>query len=144
MSDISEKVRNGMYSALNVASVVGTGKATAIYYANAPEDAVLPYVVFNRTVPGRVERPVLSSTIIIESDRWDVKCIADEDSSTTKDPQEIAQDILSLCESALGSLSISGNTLEYHRRDADIPGFRELVNDRYVYHEGFVYLVKVS
>jgi hypothetical protein len=144
MSDISEKVRVALYAKMNVVAVVGSGKASAIYYQNAPEQATKPYIVFDRVAPGPVTRVVLGGQIL-EDDLWQIKCVVDEDSSTTKEPQELAQDILSLAETAINeTLTISGNTVEFVKRVSDIPGLRELVNGRYIYSEGFNLRVQTS
>jgi len=138
MSAISEKIRVGLYSKLNVSGVTGSGKATGgVHYHHAPNDASTPYVVFDRVAPGTVKRPVLGG-LILEDDLWQIKAIVSEGDSTSKEPVELAQDILEACETAINeTLTVSGNTVEYIKRDSDIPGFKELVNDRWIYHEGF-------
>lgn len=144
MSAISEKVRVALFTKLNVSAVVGSGKATAVYYANAPKSALFPYVIFDRVAPGPVKRPVLGG-LILEDDLWQIKVVVDEDSSTTKEPQEIAQDILELCETTINeTLTVSGNTVEYCKRASDIPGYREVANTRHIYHEGFNLRTQVS
>lgn len=144
MSDISEEVRTGMYTALNVASVVGTGKATAVYYKRAPETASTPYLIYDRVAPGPVSFTVFGPTNILESDLWQVKAVTEQANSTTKGPVELAQDILSLAEAALDSLALATKVLDFNKRVSDIPGMIELVNDRYIHSEGFNYSVKAS
>lgn len=144
MSSISEKVRKALFAKLNVSAVVGTGKATGVYCPTAPEDATFPYIVFSRAAPGKVKRPVLGNQIL-EDDLWQIKCVADEDASTTKEPVELCQDILALADTAIGeALTLMGNTVEYCKRDFDIPGYTELANGRYIFHEGFNLRVQTS
>lgn len=138
MSVISEKVRKALFAKLDTAAVVGTGKATAVYESKAPENASLPYVVFNRQAPGEVQR-TFGATFAMESDLWLLKALADEDSSKTKEPQELAEDILILCETAIGgSLTLSGNTVVWCERFADMPPLEETQVDRHVYIRGFL------
>ena len=136
MSAISEKIRVALYAKLNVSGV--TSLATGgVFYHHAPNHATTPYLVFDRVAPGTVKRPVLGG-LILEDDLWQIKAIVSEGDSTTKEPVELAQDILEACETAINeSLTVSGNTVEYIKRVSDIPGFKELVNDRWIYHEGF-------
>jgi hypothetical protein len=144
MSAISEKVRVALYGKMNVSAVVGTGKATAVYYQNAPEGAVEPYIVFDRVAPAPVKRVVLGGQIL-EDDLWQIKCVVSEDATTTKEPQQIAQEILALADTAINeTLTLSGNTVEFCKRFSDIPGLRELVNGRYIYQEGFNLRVQTS
>jgi hypothetical protein len=144
MSVISEKVRKAIYAKLNVAAVVGSGKATAIYNAKAPESAAFPYVVFNRQGSSPVTY-TMGPTLALEDDLWLIKVIADEDSSTSKEPQEIAEDVLNLCESTLGtSLTISGNTVSWLAREYDMPAYEERQGDRYLYHRGFLLRVQAE
>ena len=140
MSAISEKIRTALYAKLAVSTVLssGTGYATAIYYHHAPNDATLPYVVYDRVAPGTVKRPVLGG-LILEDDIWQIKAITDFATTPTGiEPVRLGQAILSACETAINeTLTVSGNTVEYIKRVSDIPGFKELVNDRWIYHEGF-------
>lgn len=138
MSDISEKVRNALYSAMHVGSVVGTGKASAIYVHQAPEVVAYPFIVFNR-VPGVVDY-AMKATLAGERDRWFIKCFSDKDAAMTasKGPYELNEDILALAETAIGtSLTVSGQTCSYVERVADIPPLVEVVNDRTIWMNGF-------
>lgn len=136
MSDLSEKVRAALYAKMNVVSVVGTGLATAIYYGKAPESAAYPFIEFQR-VPGIVDY-AFRDTRIGERDRWFIRCFADEDSSTSKAPAKLNEDILQACATAIGnSLSLSGATAYRVTRIADIPEVIETVNDRQVTMNGF-------
>ena len=143
MSAISEKVRVALYAKLNVSGV--TSLATGgVFYKHAPNTASTPYVVFDRVAPGKVKRPVLGNQIL-EDDLWQIKAVVSEGDSTTKEPVELAQDILEAADTAINeTLTVSGNTVEYCKRDFDIPGYKELVNDRWIYHEGFNLRVQTS
>ena len=61
-----------------------------------------------------------------------------EGDSATLEPVQLAQQILAACETAINDeISITGNAVKFVKRVSDIPGFRELVNDSWVYHEGY-------
>jgi hypothetical protein len=144
VSALSEKVKDALYAKLNVSAVVGSGKAAAVYYDDAPSNATKPYVIFNRPAPGPVTRNTIGGNIL-ETDYWMVKVVTDESSSTSKSPQKFGQEISLLCETAIGStLTISGGTVEYMVRANDIPGYKELVNNRFEYHEGFLMKIQVE
>ncbi len=136
MSAISEKVRKALFAKMNVSAVVGTGKATAIYYNVAPVEAGYPFIVFNR-VPGNVDR-AFQETLIGERDRWFIKCLSDREASETLSPQELNETILSLAENAIGkTLTITFGTVHRCVRVADIPELFENVNDRQIWTNGF-------
>lgn len=146
MSSISEKVRVALYSKLNVSGVLssGTGLATAVYNAKAPENASLPYVIFQYQAPGTVIR-TFGQTLALEDGLWLVKGVADEDSSTSKEPQQVAAEIANSCETAIGtSMTLSGNTVVLIERVQDIPPYVEVLNDRFIYHSGFLLRVAVE
>lgn len=136
MSAISEKVRKALFSKTNVSAVVGSGKLTAIYGDKAPENATLPYGVFNR----QASEPItyaFNVTQKLESDLWQLRVYADEDSSTTKEPQELAEDLLAVWVSTLGtSLTISGNTVVWCARVNDLPNNDQQQNNRFIYGRG--------
>lgn len=153
MSAISEKVRNALYTKLNVSGVYTlTGTVSAgvgkIFESLAPDDTALPYVIFQRQGPG----PVIYSlgtanapTQQLENDLWLIKAVTDEDSDTTKGPQKLAEDILAACVTAIGAtLTLSGNTTVWCARFADMPPYQELLNDRHIYHRGFLLRVAVT
>lgn len=144
MSVISEKVRVALYTKLNVSGV--TSLATGgVHYQHAPANASTPYVVFNRVAPGPVSFTVFGPLQILENDLWQIKAIVREADSITLEPVQLAQDILEACEAAIAdTLTITGNTVEFVKRVSDIPGFRELVNDSWVYHEGYNLRVQTS
>jgi hypothetical protein len=143
MSVISEKVRVALYSKLNVSGV--TSLATGgVHYQHAPNGSVTPYVVFSRVAPGTVKRPVLGG-LILEDDLWQVKAVVREGDSTTLEPVQLAQDILEAAETAINeTLTLTGHTVEFCKRVSDIPGLKEMVNDSWVYYEGFNLRIQTS
>ncbi len=154
MSAISEKVRVALYSKLNVSGVYtltgtvssGVGK---IFESLAPDDIALPYVIFQRQAPGEVVYSMgtaaLTPTQQLETDLWLIKAVVDEDSDTTKEPQKLAEDILAACVTALGSsMSLSGNTVVWYSRFADMPPYQEILNDRMIYHRGFLLKIQTT
>jgi hypothetical protein len=143
MSAISKKNRVALYTKLNVSGVT-TLATGGVYYKHAPNNQATPYVIFDRVAPGRVKRPVLGGQIL-EDDLWQIKAVVSEGDSTTKEPIELAEEILVACDAAIGeSLTISGNTVEYCKRDIDIPGYAHIVSDRWIYYEGFNLRVQTS
>lgn len=138
MSQLSEKVRTALFSAMNVSGV--TSLATGgVHHLMAPEKTSFPYVVFNRQSAGDVVRAFCQSPIA-ENDLWLIKAIADEDSSTTKEPQQLNQDILDAVETAIGTtLSLSGGSETWLvERVSDIPEYIEYRSDRAIYYNGFL------
>lgn len=143
MSAISEKVRAGLYAKLNVSGVTSLATGGA-YDSLAPDDAALPYVIFQRQGP----RPIVYSfgaaqpTLQVEDDLWAIKAVTDEDSDPTKAPQKLAEDILAACITALGtSMTLSGQTVSAYYRFSDIPGYQEPFGDRQIFHRGFLWRV---
>lgn len=141
MSAISEKVRKAIFAKSNVAAVVGSGKLTAVYESKAPEGASLPYGIFSRQAPGAPTYgfgTASAPTKQLESDLWLFKVLADEDSSTTKEPQELAEDLLEVWKTTLGNtLTLTGGTVRWMVWFADMPPYEEQQGDRYIYHRGF-------
>ena len=115
-----------------------------IHYLLAPNTASTPYVVYSRVAPGKVTRPVLGG-LIIEDDLWQIKAVVKEGDSATLGEVSLAQDILSAVETAINeSLTLTGNTVEYCKRESDIPSMKELVNGEWFYSEGFNLRVQTS
>jgi hypothetical protein len=145
MSAISEKVRVALYAKLNVSGVTALA---AVYESHAPKNAALPYLIFRRQAPGEVvysHGTGSGPTQQLESDLWLIKAVTDEDSDTTKEPQKLAEDIQAAAVTALGtSLTLSGNTVVWLARFADIPGYEELLDDRTIYHRGFLLRVATT
>lgn len=138
MSALSEKVRVALYSAMNVSNV--TSLATGgIHHLLAPETATMPYVIFNRQAADPVVR-AFKDALIAESDVWLIKAISDENSSTTKEPQQLNEEILNAVETAIGnSLTLSGGSEVWSvEREQDIPEYMEVRVDRAIYYNGFL------
>ena len=144
MSVLSEKVRTALYAKLNVSGVT-TLAPGGVHHMLAPEGTERPYVVFNRQGSAPVVR-AFCNKLIAEDDVWLIKAVTDEDCSTTKEPQELAFDILNAAETALGdSLTLSGGSETWMvERVSDIPEFFETVNDRAIFHAGFILRVVVN
>lgn len=144
MSAISEKVRKAIFAKTNVGAVVGSGKLSAIYADKAPESAVLPYGVFNRQGSEPVQY-AFNVTQILESDLWQFRVYADEDSSTTKEPQELAEDLLAVWISTLGiTLTLTGNTVVWCARSVDLVNNDQQQADRFVYGRGTLVNIKAE
>lgn len=137
MSDISEKVRPGLYTKLNVSNV--TNLATGgIHYKIAPQGQLRPYVIFNRQAAGPVGYN-FGFTRTHEDDIWLIKAVTDEDSSSTASPETLGQQILTAAEIALGdSLTLSGAVTWAMVRLQDIPDYKEKISDRMVLNQGFL------
>lgn len=133
MSAISEKVRTALYTKLNVSGV--TNLATGgVHFMIATGS--MPFVVFSR-VPGVVDY-AFGDSLIGERDLWLIKAVCDKDSSTTLSPSQLAEDILTACETAIGtSLTLTGNTTQRVKRLSEIPNYIELSGDRQIFHHGF-------
>jgi hypothetical protein len=148
MSAISEKVRTALFGKLNVSTVLssGTGYATAIYYKVAESDAVLPYVVYDRVAPGPVKFVLFGPEQVLEDDLWQVTAYTDRQTTPNgMEPIQLGQTILTACETAIGDdLTLTGSTVQFCKRVSDIPGGRELVNDRHIFREGFNLRVQAS
>lgn len=148
MSVNSEKVRKALFAKSNVAALVGAGKLTGIYESKAPEGAALPYGIFQRQAPGN---PTYSmgtngaATKQLETDIWLFKVLADEDSSTTKEPQEFAEDMAGTWKATLGTtLTLSGATVRWMEWWADMPPLEQQESDQYIYQRGFQLRIEVE
>ena len=143
MSLLSEKNRVAIYGKLTAASVTSAG-STGAYYHRVPENAVLPYIVFSRVAPGIINRTAFGSQII-EDDLWQISVFADEDSSATKEPTQLAWDILNAAETSLSAgWTITGGTVKYAAKQSDIPSLSELANGRWIFQEGFNFRVQTE
>lgn len=137
MSAISEKVRKALYGKLNVAGVT-TYVGTRIYHGPAPANAVYPFVIFQRQASAEVDR-TFSGAIVLEADLWQIRAVTDEGSSATLSAQELGAAIVAACETAIGTtMTLSGNSVHWCRRQVDMPEIIESVNDRAVYNTGFL------
>jgi hypothetical protein len=91
-----------------------TGYSKAIYEDSAPEGAAFPFVVFSKS--SGVPTEAFGDPSAFENDIWLVKAV---DRNTSSDPAEAIQArIVALLNDS--SLSISGATLCYLRRQSDV------------------------
>lgn len=153
MSDLSEKVRTALYGRLSALAVelvynavnltyggqelaYGTVEATNVYYGKAPENAVYPFLEFQR-VPGVVDY-TFQNNRTGERDRWFIRAFCDEDGASGASPAATNEALLTAALTAIGnSLTLSGATAHRVTRVADIPEIVENVNDRLVWMNGF-------
>lgn len=144
MSAISEKVRVGLYTKLNVSGVTTLVGSNKIFESKAPDDVEMPYVIFHRQAVEPITY-AFGVTQQLESDLWLIKAVTDEDSDTSKESQKLGEDILAACITALGtSMTLTGNTVTWFARFADIVPYQETLNDRTIYHRGFLWKVSVE
>lgn len=138
MSQLSEKVRVALYGKMNVTNVT-TLATGGIHHLIAPENATRPLIVFNRQSANDTVRAFCQS-LIAENDIWLIKAVSDEDSSTTKEPQQLNADILAAVETAIGnSLTLTGGSEVWSiERVSDIPEYIDYQSDRAVYYSGFL------
>lgn len=135
MSAISEKVRKALYTKLNVTGVT-TLATNGVHFMIAPKRSTAPFVLFSR-VPQNVQY-ALADNLVVESDLWLIKAVTDEDSSTSKSPVALAEEILTACETAIGgTLTLSTGKCLMARRVNEIPNYMETVSDRVIHHHGF-------
>lgn len=74
---MADAVRTAIYSRLNDSSVVGSGKASAIYADIAPSTSAFPYVIFSGP-SGRTENTMGGSVgKSIDSNVWTVKGVSE-------------------------------------------------------------------
>lgn len=118
---MSTPVRRAIYGALagdttlnNLLGTPATGYTKSIYYQEAPAGAHFPFVIFNKM--SGVPTEAFGDPDALENDVWLVKGI---DRATTADTAEAIQSrVKTLLNDA--SLSISGATLLYLRRQSDV------------------------
>lgn len=136
MSKMSEEVRKAIYSKLNVLSV--TSKASnGVHFMVAPDGTSAPFVVFSR-VPAQVVYG-LNNNLVVENDLWLIKAVTDKDSSFVKSPIELAEQILTACETAIGgTLTLATKQCLMARRVSEIPNYLEQKADSIIYHHGFM------
>lgn len=118
---MSTPVRRALYGKLagdttlnNLLATPPTGYSKSIYHQIAPTGAQFPFVVFDKQAGTPTE--AFGDPDALDTDIWLVKAV---DRSTTADTAEAVQDrIKTLLNDA--SLSISGLTLVYLRRQSDV------------------------
>lgn len=139
MSLISEKVRPALYVKTNVSALVDTSNTAKLYgiYEGKVQQKVpvdRAYGVFNRQAMSPVLY-TLSGAIADETDFWQLRVYAV--AAIT------AETLLNLWVSTLGeSLTLSGNTVTWCRRENDLPPTDRQLSDRYVFGRGA--LIRIS
>lgn len=139
---MSVPIRRALYGKMagdsTLTNMLGTppsGYAKSIYYQQAPQGAGFPYVIFSKSA-GTPRYAI--STRAYDNDVWLIKGV---DRNMTADPVD---NIASRLDALLtdGSLSISGRTQLYLRRESDID-YPEIIDGIAYRHAGayfrFVY-----
>ena len=136
---MSTAVRRAVYGKLagdttlnNLLGTPATGYSKSIYHNTAPAGASFPYVLFNKQ--SGVPTEAFTDPSAYETDVWLVKAV---DRNTSADTAEAAAArVQALLNDA--SLSISGSTLMYLRRQSDVEFEEEAQGVRYQ-HVGSLY-----
>lgn len=136
---MSTAIRRALYGKLsgdstltNMLGTAASGYTKGIYHHDAPEDAAFPFVVFSKS--SGVPTEAFAKPSAYETDVWLVKAI---DRNTTADTAEaINARVTALLNDA--TLSISGGTLLYLRRQSDVD-YPEMVEGITYRHVGSLY-----
>jgi hypothetical protein len=136
---VSTAVRRALYGRLagdttlnNLLGTPASGYSKAIYHNTAPAGANFPYLVFNKQ--SGVPTEAFTDPSALDTDIWQVKAV-DKDTSAT-DAEAANERIQTLLNDA--TLSISGGTLLYLRRQSDVE-FEELTDGVRYQHVGSLY-----
>jgi hypothetical protein len=136
---MSTAVRRAIYGKLagdttlnNLLAASATGYSKSIYYQVAPEGAAFPFVIFNKQ--SGVPTEAFGDPSALENDVWLVKAI---DADTTADDAEAAAARIGFLLND-ASLSISGPTLVYLRRQSDVE-YSEVANGVTYRHAGSLF-----
>lgn len=118
---MSTVVRRALYGKLagdttlnNLLGTPATGFSKSIYYQEAPAGAAYPFLIFSRQAGTPTE--AFTDPSALENDVWLVR--ATDRDTTADDVEAIAARVAVLLNDT--SLSISGNTLLYLRRQSDV------------------------
>jgi hypothetical protein len=136
---MSTAVRRALYGRMagdttlnNLLGTPATGFTRAIYHQQAPDEAHFPFVIFQKQ--SGVPTEAFTDPSALETDVWMVKGV---DRNTTSDVAEaIAARIQTLLNDA--TLSISGSTLLYLRRQSDVE-YPEVLEGVQYKHAGALY-----
>ena len=136
---MSTAVRRSIYGKLagdvtlgNLLAPAAAGYAHAIYHNQAPDDALFPLVVFNKS--SGVPTQAFGDPAAFDTDIWQIKAI--DRNSTADNAEAISERIRTLLNDA--NLSISGGTLMFLRRESDIEYPEESEGITYL-HVGSLY-----
>jgi hypothetical protein len=136
---VSTAVRRAIYGKLagdtTLNALLGTpatGYSKGIYHQEAPDGATYPFIVFQKQSGTPTE--AMGTPSALENDIWLVKCI-DRGSSA-----DVAESVQARIQVLLNdaSLSISGSTLLYLRRQSDVE-YPEVDNGVRYSHAGALY-----
>lgn len=118
---MSQAIRRALYGKMagdttlnNLLATPPTGYSKSIYHQQAPEHAKYPFVVFSKSAGTPTE--TLGDPSALETDVWLIKGMDRSSSADVVDT--IASRLITLLSDA--SLSISGASLLYLRRDSDV------------------------
>lgn len=150
MSAISEKVRLALFAKSNVSTLVDpedSQKLTAIYHNKARANGLFPYGVIQRQAPGPVDYSfgTTGPTQVMEGDLWTLKVLVDSEMTDGDISAEaLAEQLSNAWCTLLGhTLILTGNTVAWMARFADMPPFEEKQGDRFILHRGFLLRIKV-
>lgn len=136
---MSTPVRRAIYGKLagdttlnNLLGTPPTGYAKSIYHQQAPAGANHPFVVFQKQSGTPTE--AFGDPSAMENDVWLVKAV---DHATSTDTAEAAAARITVLLND-ASLSISGNTLLYLRRQSDVE-YAEVADGESYKHAGALY-----
>lgn len=136
---MSTAVRRALYGRMsgdttlnNLLGTPASGFTKAIYFQEAPENAPFPFVIFSKQ--SGVPTEAFADPSAYDTDIWLVKGV---DRNTTADNAEaIAARLTVLLND--GTLSISGGTLLYLRRQSDVD-YAEITDGITYKHSGSLY-----
>jgi hypothetical protein len=136
---VSTAIRRALYGKMagdttlnNLLGTPAPGYGKNIYHKSAPAGATFPYVVFEKQ--SGVPTEAFTRPSAFETDIWMIKAV---DRSSTADPAEaIADRLKALLNDS--TLSISGGTLMYLRRQSDVE-YPETVDGMQYAHVGALY-----
>lgn len=141
---MSTPVRRAIYGKLAGDSTLNallgtpaTGYAKSIYHQQAPEGANHPFVVFQKQAGNPTE--AFGDPSVFENDIWLVKAV---DHATTTDTAEAIQARVAVLLND-ASLSISGATLTYLRRQSDVD-YAEVADGETYKHAGSLYRLQTT
>jgi hypothetical protein len=136
---MSTPVRRAIYGKMsgdttlnNLLATPPTGYSKSIYHQEAPDGAAYPFVIFNKQAGTPTE--AFQKPSAFENDTWLIKGI---DRSPSADTAEaIAARLIALLND--GTLSISGGTLLYLRRQSDVE-YPEVTDGEQFKHAGALF-----
>lgn len=136
---MSTPVRRGIYGKLagdttlnNLLGTPATGYSKSIYHDQAPQGAAFPFVIFSKSTG--VPTEAFGDPDAFDTDVWLVKGV---DKASSADTAEAIQARIQVLLND-ASLSISGSTLLYLRRQSDVQ-YPETVDGVQYKHAGGLY-----